>query len=87
MDFSLSKKHLLAQSLYRSFAEDEVKPLAQEVDEREEFPRETVKKMAKCGFMGIPVQMCIRDRYRAARGKTMGALCRTGPEVSWAAVL
>lgn len=55
MDFSLSKKHLLAQSLYRSFAEDEVKPLAQEVDEREEFPRETVKKMAKCGFMGIPV--------------------------------
>ena len=55
MDFSLSKKHLLAQSLYRSFAEDEVKPLAQEVDEREEFPRETVRKMAKCGFMGIPV--------------------------------
>ena len=55
MDFSLSKKHLLAQSLYRSFAEDEVKPLAQEVDEREEFPRETVRKMSKCGFMGIPV--------------------------------
>ena len=55
MNFSLSKKHLLAQSLYRSFAEDEVKPLAQEVDEREEFPRETVRKMAKCGFMGIPV--------------------------------
>ena len=55
MDFSLSKKHLLAQSLYRSFAENEVKPLAQEVDEREEFPRETVKKMAKYGFMGIPV--------------------------------
>lgn len=55
MDFSLSKKHLLAQSLYKSFAENEVKPLAHEVDEREEFPRETVKKMAKYGFMGIPV--------------------------------
>ena len=55
MDFSLSKKHLLAQSLYRSFAEDEGKPLAQEVDEREQFPRETVRKMSKCGFMGIPV--------------------------------
>ena len=55
MDFSLSKKNLLAQSLYKSFAENEVKPLAHEVDEREEFPRETVKKMAKYGFMGIPV--------------------------------
>lgn len=55
MDFSLSKKHLLSQTLYRSFAENEVKPLAQEVDEKEEFPRETVEKMAKCGMMGIPV--------------------------------
>ncbi|WP_124067998.1 acyl-CoA dehydrogenase [Clostridium sp. E02] len=55
MDFSLSKKHLLAQSLYRSFAENEVKPLASEVDETEEFPRETVNKMASCGLMGIPV--------------------------------
>lgn len=55
MDFSLSKKHLLAQTLYKSFAENEVKPMAQEVDEKEEFPRETVKKMAKCGLMGIPV--------------------------------
>ncbi|MCC8024237.1 MAG: acyl-CoA dehydrogenase [Clostridium sp.] len=55
MDFSLSKKHLLAQTLYRSFAENEVKPLAQEVDETEKFPRETVEKMARFGFLGIPV--------------------------------
>ena len=55
MDFSLSKKHLLAQSLYRSFTENEVKPMAHEVDEKEIFPRETVEKMAGCGFMGIPV--------------------------------
>ena len=45
MDFSLSKKHLMAQSLFRSFAENEVKPLAQEVDETEEFPKATVEKM------------------------------------------
>ncbi len=55
MDFSLSKKHLLAQSLYRSFTENEVKPMAHEVDEKEIFPRETVEKMAGCGLMGIPV--------------------------------
>ena len=55
MDFSLSKKHLLAQTLYRSFAENEVKPLAQEVDETEVFPRATVEKMGKYGLLGIPV--------------------------------
>lgn len=55
MDFTLSKKHLMAQSLYRSFTENEVKPMAHEVDEKELFPRETVEKMARCGLMGIPV--------------------------------
>ncbi len=55
MDFTLSKKHEMAQGLFRSFAENEVKPLAQEIDEEHRFPRETVEKMAKAGFMGIPV--------------------------------
>lgn len=41
--------------MFKDFAEKEVKPLAQEVDEEERFPRETVEKMAKYGFMGIPV--------------------------------
>ena len=55
MDFSLSKEHEMARQLFKDFAENEVKPLAQEVDEEERFPRETVDKMAKYGFLGIPV--------------------------------
>ncbi|MBQ8413143.1 MAG: acyl-CoA dehydrogenase [Lachnospiraceae bacterium] len=55
MDFTLSKKHEMARTLFRDFAQNEVKPLAQEVDETECFPRETVEKMAKSGFLGIPV--------------------------------
>ena len=55
MDFTLRKEHEMARTLFRDFAEKEVKPLAQEVDETEEFPRETVRKMAKNGFLGIPV--------------------------------
>ncbi len=47
MDFTLRKEHEMARSLFREFAEKEVKPLAQEVDETEEFPRETARKMAK----------------------------------------
>ena len=56
MDFTLSKQHEMARSLFKEFAEKEVKPLAIEVDETEHFPTETVKKMQKYGFMGIPVE-------------------------------
>ena len=55
MDFMLSEKHKMAQTLFRDFAENEVKDLAQEVDEEEKFPKETVEKMSKYGFMGIPI--------------------------------
>ena len=55
MVFTLDKKHEMARQLFRDFAVNEVKPLAQEIDETEEFPAETVAKMAKLGFMGIPI--------------------------------
>ncbi len=55
MDFQLDKKHQMARRLFREFAENEVKPLAIETDEKEEFPRETIEKMAANGFLGIPV--------------------------------
>lgn len=41
--------------MIREFAENEVKPLAAEIDEQERFPIETVEKMAKIGIMGIPI--------------------------------
>ncbi|MEG0320665.1 MAG: acyl-CoA dehydrogenase [Oscillospiraceae bacterium] len=53
MDFKLSKEHEMLRKMYRDFAQNEVKPLAEEVDEEERFPEETVKKMAKLGMMGI----------------------------------
>lgn len=55
MDFTLAKEHEMARQLFKEFAENEVKPLAQEVDQEHRFPRETVDKMARYGFMGIPV--------------------------------
>ncbi len=54
MDFTLSEKHKMAQQLFRDFALAEVKPLAQEIDKEHRFPDETVEKMAKYGFLGIP---------------------------------
>ncbi len=55
MDFQLSKEHEMARSLFREFAEKEIKPHAIETDEKHEFPRENVEKMQKNGFMGIPI--------------------------------
>lgn len=55
MDFSLTKQENLFLQMIREFAENEVKPLAAEVDEQERFPMETVEKMAKIGIMGIPI--------------------------------
>ena len=54
MDFSLSKTEQLYLQMLRSFAQNEVKPLAAELDEQERFPYETVEKMGKLGIMGIP---------------------------------
>ena len=55
MDFSLTKQEELFLQMIRSFAENEVKPLAAEIDEEERFPDETVEKMKKLGLFGIPV--------------------------------
>lgn len=55
MDFSLTKKQLMVRKLMREFAENEVEPLAAEVDEQERFPEETVEKMKKYGMLGIPI--------------------------------
>ncbi|MGP1514930.1 MAG: acyl-CoA dehydrogenase [Bacteroidales bacterium] len=55
MDFSLTKQENLFLQMIREFAENEVKPLAAEIDEQERFPMETVEKMRKIGIMGIPI--------------------------------
>ena len=48
-------KSILFEQMIKDFAETEVKPLAQEVDEEERFPKETVEKMAKMGLLGVIV--------------------------------
>lgn len=54
MKFILSEEDIMMRDLFRQFTKEVVAPIAAEIDETEEFPVETVKKMAKLGFMGIP---------------------------------
>ena len=53
MDFHLTREQEMLRKMYRDFAQNEVKPLAEEVDENERFPVETVEKLGKLGMMGI----------------------------------
>ena len=53
MDFHLTNEQLMLRKMYREFAENEVRPLAEEIDEEERFPMETIEKAAKLGMMGI----------------------------------
>ncbi|MEJ2730277.1 MAG: acyl-CoA dehydrogenase family protein [Deltaproteobacteria bacterium] len=53
MDFSLSTDHEILRDSVRSFADKEIKPVAGELDEKEEFSYETMQKMAELGLFGI----------------------------------
>jgi butyryl-CoA dehydrogenase len=55
MNFELTREQQYVRQMVREFAENEVKPLAAEIDETERFPMETVEKMAKYNMMGIPI--------------------------------
>ncbi|MBO5917270.1 MAG: acyl-CoA dehydrogenase family protein, partial [Oscillospiraceae bacterium] len=72
MDFHLTKEQEMIRKMFREFAENEVKPLAEEIDEQERFPMETVEKMAKLGMMGIYFD----KKYGGAGGDVLSyAMC------------
>jgi alkylation response protein AidB-like acyl-CoA dehydrogenase len=50
--FNLSDEQILLRETVRKFAEEEIKPLARELDEKEEFSYELTRKMAEMGFLG-----------------------------------
>ncbi len=55
MHFTLTREQQMIRAMVREFAENEIRPYAQEWDLKKEFPMETVKKMGKLGLMGLPI--------------------------------
>ncbi|NEV94665.1 acyl-CoA dehydrogenase [Psychroflexus sp. YR1-1] len=53
MDFKLTEEHEMIRQAARDFAINELKPGVIERDEKQEFPKEQVKKMGELGFMGM----------------------------------
>ena len=54
MDFKLTKTQMLQQELFKKFAETEIKPIAKDMDEAEDYDRELLQKLQNIGAFGIP---------------------------------
>ncbi len=55
MQFQLSEEHLMIQKAARDFAQNECLPGVIERDEKQQFPKEQIMKLAELGFMGMMV--------------------------------
>jgi len=53
LDFQLSEEQELTRQTVRRFAENEIAPVAFQLDETQQFPREIMKKLGKMGMLGI----------------------------------
>ena len=55
MDFSLNREQELIRKMIAAFTENEVKPIAAEIDRTHEFPDKNIRKMFQLGIMGMTV--------------------------------
>lgn len=54
MLFQTTPEHEALRARIRTFAEEEIKPIAFMLDQQNEFPDEAVRKLGELGLMGIP---------------------------------
>jgi alkylation response protein AidB-like acyl-CoA dehydrogenase len=55
MDFRLSEEQNLWRKTVHDFVAKEIKPLAQEINEKEEIPQSIIKKMGPLGLLGMSI--------------------------------
>ena len=54
MEFSYSREQQMVKKMLKEFAENEITPISAEIDEKAEYPYETIAKLAELGVMGMP---------------------------------
>jgi alkylation response protein AidB-like acyl-CoA dehydrogenase len=54
MDRYFDENHLMIRDMVRDFAQNEIAPVAAELDQTSEFPWENVRKMGELGLLGVP---------------------------------
>ena len=58
----LQEEHHQVRATAAQFADEVLAPRAREIDEKEEFPTDVVRRMGELGFMGLPYP----ERYGGA---------------------
>ena len=48
------EEHVLLRKMVQDFAQNELAPIAQDIDANSKFPLESIKKLSELGLMGIP---------------------------------
>ncbi len=67
MDFELPPDHRLLRSTVREFAEQEIAPIAEELDRTKSFPYDIVRRLGELDLMGIPFP----EEYGGAGGDSL----------------
>ena len=55
MDFDLPDEHRMIQEEVRRFCEEEIEPIAQEIEDEHRFPDEIFDQLAALDVMGVPI--------------------------------
>ena len=55
MELVFTEEQKMMQKMVRDFAEKEIAPFVEEMEETDRFPRELIKRMGELGLMGIPI--------------------------------
>ncbi|WP_221567332.1 acyl-CoA dehydrogenase [Alkalihalobacillus sp. TS-13] len=55
MNLRFTEEQEMMRKMVRDFAEAEIRPILEEMDEKDEFPRAVIDKMGELGLMGIPI--------------------------------
>src|SRR3984893_4397068 len=77
MDFSLNEEQLAIRDTCREFAEQEIKPRAEEMDRTGAFPYDLIRQMGELGLLGLPFP----EEYGGAGGDFL-SYCLAIEEIS-----
>jgi len=67
MDFDLPDEHRMIRDTVREFAEEEIEPIAQDIEDEHRFPEEIFAELADLDVMGVPIS----EEYGGLGGDTL----------------
>ncbi|MFC4544486.1 acyl-CoA dehydrogenase family protein [Halosolutus amylolyticus] len=67
MDFDLPDEHRMVRETVRDFCQEEIEPIAQEIEDEHRFPAEIFDQLADLDMMGVPID----EEYGGLGGDTL----------------